>query len=77
MMPLLLDVRELSSLAAFKGYNVLKKISMLEGFSVKQKSALQIDKTIEQNVKVLHHAFRFLANLSGQKNDTRIFSRGG
>lgn len=40
-------------MAAFKGYNVLKKISMLEGFSVKQKSAVQIDKTIEEDVKVL------------------------
>jgi hypothetical protein len=39
-------------MAAFKGYNVLKKMSIMEGFSARQKSALQIDKTIEQNVKV-------------------------
>ena len=49
------ELRELSSRAAFKGYNVLKKIEGMEGFSAKDKSVPDIDKTIAKDVTVIVH----------------------
>ncbi|XP_063675760.1 uncharacterized protein LOC134812309 [Bolinopsis microptera] len=46
------ELRELSSMAAFKGYNVLKKIEGMEGFSAKDKSVPDIDKTIAEDVTI-------------------------
>ena len=53
------ELRELSSRAAFKGYNVLKKIEGMEGFSAKDKSVPDIDKTIAKDVTVYVHNLTF------------------